>query len=365
MKALLLAACLLLVPYVACAEFTDAEKAEVKQLTNGVAMVFDATDQATKAMAAAGAGAREKPFLQIILGTGYLESAQWHAMGALSLLYEGQPSVSQSGRDAYKALTRPARVAAAWDRLDSALVALRRVQDRLVGVEQISTNSTFIARLVNMRDVTIPRAIAQLNAVDRKLTYTQPRLPNPPNIPQRCDTDFPQNGMDCGQVSTMVGPHGDWDDGSQNKWRSWSYTWQTYQNFIQLYKAEPLDNYAKLAKGIEYTAMIGRQFTFNLAKQALIQIHSTDSEEKFFAALQRKRVIDEGIPFNYFQLSRVIADIALLVDGKPVASKALAEAIKNIADSWFRLDAHVNWLGYDQFPYCERDFPAGCAGQQR
>ena len=355
----LVVAALLTVAPGAHAEFTAAEKAEAKKLATAIDFTVDAALELTKGIVAATTPAT-RPVLGRVMQSlmrDTVDGALWNLIAAQDLLYDGHPSVSQSGRDTFKAMTRQQRLDAAYSFLDKAYARLQTAKDALVDAEKLSPNTTYVGRVVHVRDQLLPRALVRVGSFNRMLPYLEPRSTNPPNIP-------------AGPIITVVGPHGQWDVAIQNYWRSTSYDMQALGNVLAAYQAGE-EGVAGSVYGPLFThglRIVWMKMLGQARLGARIEFFSTDSTDRFFAAMENLDGQTRMMPDAYFLWQKAMAKVALpRVDwaARPVFSEMVGEMIQNSSDAWDRLNKDITWFGYTEFPYCTQDFPAGCAGQQR
>jgi hypothetical protein len=218
--------------------------------------------------------------------------------------------------------TRPARVAAAWDEFDLAVMYLDRAIASLAGATGVNLRAA--------RDTWLPLARTAILQTNRNLGYLEPR-----------PKDYP----------FIVGPHGDYDFTQAYLARAWAYNIDIVNGAFSRYGLFTL-NYTEIVRASYLNYLV---FADGLALMADVGQAGTNQFWRVLNYTRRLTDTDVGSAASRYH--------ALLAALTVTPHAELRGTIGRVGESWKFMDAALwNIL---VFPNCNQSSdPQGCAAGQ-
>jgi hypothetical protein len=218
--------------------------------------------------------------------------------------------------------TRPARVAAAWDEFDLAVMYVDRAIVSLAGATGVNMRAA--------RDTWLPAAKAAIRSTNQNLGYLAPR-----------PKDYPM----------IIGPHGDYDFTQAYLTRAWAYNLDILKDGFNRYGLVTLNwpvlvqasylNYLVFADGLALMAGVGQT-----------------TVSQFWRVLNySRRLTDTDVGSAASRYHAILAALTVTADPN------LRGTIGRVGESWKFMDNAIwNML---VFPNCNQSHdPQGCAAGQ-
>ena len=253
--------------------------------------------------------------------------------------------VNTPGFARVSASPRSERVGTAWWRIDRFVMYAKATREGLTAAAKLAPDPAYQDLIRRARDIWLSKALAEAVAVNRALTYADPRPANYPKI---------------------IGPHGDYDQTQWFLWRAQWYAHDALDNVLAAYVSEPPVD-GGTALGDVYMRLFEASRSLMQSLEIVAGLSSTPEHKRssqFFRVLGvTKRLTDEGdVPGRWME-----AIVSLkthwfpVVAGRPAASSHIQDAVVKIADAW----KHADMAAWEtmEFPGCDPVLrPEGCGG---
>jgi hypothetical protein len=340
-----LVATLLAVPGRANAEFTPDEARAIRHLREAALDLSTGLRDYLSPLMNTATNDQTRPLLGAAMRDALIASRE--ASIALGLLLNVVTEQHGSPPFAHlAALSRAERVAQAWWRCDRAIMYIEGARSGLAAAARLDrSNAAYQDAVRRAANVWFVSALADLQAVDRSLAYTNP---NPRSFPQ------------------IVGPHGNFESAQWMLWRSQHYAHDAMDGIVVAYLGPKLRSYVGSAEVIR-RLLLARDISVD-AMILLAGVTWADQqvrEGEFFRTLEVLQALtdDDELPKRWMEAITALGSFWLpAMSADPVTTQYVRGALIRIADAWKHADNAAWQLMI--FPDCAKlKNPQGCGGR--